>query len=345
MLKRWMALLCLPLSALAGPDGIYEPEVKWQKSDIQVCWERPEQEAAAFTDVEKQEIRDLIQREFTRDRTGIQFVGWGACDPKSKPDVVITTQTHLTVGLTTRWGYIEPSVQGSASMGQGGKLGWRPGMPSRANQSVWGLQSILGVNGFTHREPGPHQVFLYQNRNRETPHAPVNFRLWMTALHEFGHVAGLRHEHARPEALQDPNCALRSQNGSFKKGEPIFGTTQISGPYDPNSIMNYCWLDVLKYLGPRWVHIKDLDALKESGQLPLKISGLKLMMLPRIVDSTLYTLKTDAAPGVDLYQFQVGLSAQDLKAIRCMYVERTADCEQQHPEEYPNRPLSVGTGS
>lgn len=53
------------------------------------------------------------------------------------------------------------------------------------------------------------------------------------AIHEFGHVLGFLHEQDRPDAPSTcPNGEAR------RTGEP--GEGMLLGPYDPDSVMNYC---------------------------------------------------------------------------------------------------------
>lgn len=52
------------------------------------------------------------------------------------------------------------------------------------------------------------------------------------ANHEFGHVLGMLHEQDRPDAPKDLPCEYTSDGGSLNNKE--------IGPYDPNSVMNYC---------------------------------------------------------------------------------------------------------
>ncbi|MFW7377276.1 MAG: hypothetical protein ACOH5I_00530 [Oligoflexus sp.] len=80
-------------------------------------------------------------------------------------------------------------------------------------------------------------------------------------IHEFGHVLGLRHEMNRRD---QNNCSL-DQTGGFGEIDAI----QV-GDYDPQSIMNYCWLDQQNAKNER-VHLSagDLLALEElrAGRL------------------------------------------------------------------------------
>jgi Astacin (Peptidase family M12A) len=66
-----------------------------------------------------------------------------------------------------------------------------------------------------------------------------------SAVHEFGHVLGFNHEHVRPDA--DPPCPERD---SWDNPDPY--SDWVEGPYDLQSIMNYCrtedpWRPFLSY--------------------------------------------------------------------------------------------------
>lgn len=63
----------------------------------------------------------------------------------------------------------------------------------------------------------------------------INKCIVATAVHQFGHVLGFAHEHNRQDVSAD--CGIRTPGGG-----PVFSV----GPYDPNSVMNYCnpnWLN------------------------------------------------------------------------------------------------------
>lgn len=62
----------------------------------------------------------------------------------------------------------------------------------------------------------------------------------MNAIHEFGHAVGLAHEADRPDSV----CAQKTSDNVVKTS---------FGPYDPESIMNYCYNQTIveKRLKPR----------------------------------------------------------------------------------------------
>lgn len=67
-----------------------------------------------------------------------------------------------------------------------------------------------------------------------------------TAIHEFGHMSGIAHEHMRKEVFTDRRCD--SLNKLVKRGVYILAESttlpnddyDLVGNYDPDSIMNYC---------------------------------------------------------------------------------------------------------
>jgi hypothetical protein len=71
------------------------------------------------------------------------------------------------------------------------------------------------------------------------------------AVHEFGHVLGFLHEQDRPEAPE------RCPDGSDQHTQTKVGDGVSLGPYDPNSIMNYC----------SWPPRRELSPLDQAGAL------------------------------------------------------------------------------
>jgi hypothetical protein len=66
--------------------------------------------------------------------------------------------------------------------------------------------------------------------NLRTPLSQYNSNLTYAYIHEFGHALGIQHEQSHPDkATEDSGCT---------DTEALVGT--VVGPYDANSIMNYC---------------------------------------------------------------------------------------------------------
>jgi hypothetical protein len=317
--------------ARGDPTGVYEPYVKWRKPEVTVCWARPRVPEGAFTDSEKAQIQALVQREFSVPRNGIAFIGWFPCNSGRRFDVFIETETDQSA-LSGLAGAINPDerIVGNSEIGEGGELGTRL-VPDDSDAPVClpGFGCTM-KRGFVIRHSLKKRVQLYYDRTQRVPGASPMFRVLFTAVHEFGHLSGLRHEHLRPEARQDPNCSdLIARGKLLSPPEPVFETTTASGPYDPNSIMNYCWRSQLKKWGPRLFELRDPEAFHRAEQEPIRGKGslLQPAEMPWLLDSTLFKVTRDFIPGVDSYEIRLGLSAQDVKAVRCLYfAKKPAGC-------------------
>ncbi len=123
------------------------------------------------------------------------------------------------------------------------------------------------------------------------------------ALHEFGHTAGLRHAHIKiKEVRAHPNCKRLSE--LKLKAEPVFSTTRFAGACDFNSIMNYCYINVL---------------ISRTG-LNFHAKGPEHQI--ELTDPTLYT-STVVNEKKQYNRVSIGLSQLDKKGLECMYVFNT----------------------
>jgi len=216
----------LKSTAFALAPSVFEDSYKWKKTSVSVCWGTVEDFKKVNPDiaenVEKRKISLLkarhleaiqkkVQAEYTTEKTGIEFTGWTACSENPKADIVMLAVNR----------YKEPAQNKKESdhiiLGE-------------ANIGI----SVLGFN-----KPRTGQGSLFLSKSSGSDKITSQEELLMTALHEFGHAAGLRHEHIRPEAQEDKHCKHRYHGRKFPQEE--LKTASVIGSYDPRSIMNYCY--------------------------------------------------------------------------------------------------------
>ena len=99
------------------------------------------------------------------------------------------------------------------------------------------------------------------------------------------------------DAKKDPNC----KKFGVLLGEKEMEKTAIYGPYDPNSIMSYCYLyGITKFTG-----------------LKFEAKNLKKPML--LKDPTLYEISAEARSSKKKISLKIALSAGDLHTLNCLY--------------------------
>ena len=311
-----LSSLILPQSVMAcslDNYGVGEPLVSWTKRSVRVCWLSGAAIDPAFAKNDfspklKNAVQEIVQQEYTLNRTGIEFTGWNECTDLNDDefDLVIFQDDYAAPTNKFVDDFRKTNTEGYAVLGEGSKLETITKTKIGKNMKKY----TITKQGFFKRKKQLPMVYLSYNKAFDKING--NFlsvdELQFTALHELGHVAGLRHEHARPEAKQDPNCSLF---GEFKNEETYHDSTKIYGPYDANSIMNYCWGNTLLGFG----------SLYEK--------------LPNMTDTSLVTptelvkavSKTDSATGektlvktkINGYKIRLGLSQQDVRALQAMY--------------------------
>lgn len=151
----------------------------------------------------RQRIQQWVEAEFTISRVGIQFTGFQECQPDGG-DVI-------AIGFRQGFGN-KPS---NATVG-------RNTPEERLERQPRVLSTYSHVEGWVQLSTS--------DINRET------------VVHEFGHVAGLEHEHLRAGAELDPRCERVSPSTGILRNPVYHSYYAHHGEYDPNSIMNYCYI-------------------------------------------------------------------------------------------------------
>lgn len=294
----------------SSTQSIGHPGTKWNKNEISVCFgnksnwhearildfpgfekDPKEGEALPFTSDQKELIKKTVMDSFSAKQTGIFFKLLSDCDQISQVDVILFRFEKN--GLTPH---------GAATMGF---------------HSSYFCEVTQGIRrcGFKRDEALVRKDFVFIDTGKIAPKINKEEKIKRTLLHEFGHVAGLEHEHARLEfSLKDPNCIL----AGLDRLPPVIreeeGITSLNfSVYDPNSIMNYCFNDTI-------THFVGIEFSLRAGEVPL-IS---------LTDTTLYSVKR--RDEFYDYKLSTNLSRLDKHYLRCLYKYNPVEYEGKcHP--------------
>ena len=199
--RTWLVFLFLLLASNSKAASIYSMSGIWNHPDVEVCFAAKEKRRRHF------ETHELpIDSWPGANRHAVQ--NWVQKDFTSE-----TTGIHFTGWLSCSE---TPNAEIVVFFGAGDER-------DLAGHSMVGPQLRADeLSGY----PRAHSyVWLHeQGINRGN------------VLHEFGHAAGLQHEHPRREAKKDENCFDERVGYGTPAGN------QILGPYDASSVMNYCFL-------------------------------------------------------------------------------------------------------
>jgi len=228
MNKLSILTLLLPI---VGNAAIYEPNALWTKSSIKVCFYDQKKQIKetkysrkkklakkqgfmpGFLDnFEKLAVEKIVKQTFHIDSTHIHFVGWDDCSRSNGNDVIIMKANEVKRFLAKN---IKVKFEGKSSIGQDGI-----------------------IHSYTSTDFGIYE----KNLSKKAVVVLKSFDKF-TVRHEFGHLAGLRHEQANRDVLQDTKCVLKRAGKTFdfrQYAEPLGRTAIIATDYDYKSIMNYC---------------------------------------------------------------------------------------------------------
>lgn len=186
-------------------------EYLWPGATAGVCWEKNLPQVSWD---QHAKIREKIAQAVTEQfgEAGFKFTGWGICEPGSRGIRVESWIPALNMSPT--------------------------GMVQAFGARLDGLSGGLGL------------YVQWDPKAKEKNCQNEEYCIVGTALHEFGHAVGLRHEMNRAGSP----CP-EDQLGGFGGGNQ--GDIPLT-PYDPNSIMNYCALRAASKIG-RWPELSPDD--------------------------------------------------------------------------------------
>lgn len=303
-------LILVSTLTFAMPYGVIESHVKWDKQSVVVCWGEayhhdtmeedllkfyPKSRFKAFPKNLRKAVQDKIQSEYTIDDVGIEYIGWKQCRDEKEFDVIILTSFSSSenfISLKPRF------TAGQSSMGKAHKLVTR----KNKNKRLRGF--------FKSNDSQPHVFLKYLDKQPIT--SPFNMSalnfLKQTALHEFGHLSGLRHEQSHPRSKNDN--VLESEGVNPEK---LYETT-LATSYDPNSIMNYDLTRSLACTSLNFTVNKSQNKrlVKKDGSISIKDGEIN------ILDESLYD-KTVIDSEKTKYKFKIKLSKKDKHSLKCLY--------------------------
>lgn len=261
-------------------NSVVEPYVKWNKSSIKVCWgDATYIDQISLIDADiisdknkiisgsnndstseyKEQIKKIIQQEYQLKKVGIEFIGWEKCplptDENFKSiDLVLLIKTSPPL-FSFNWfkEFLSGTIYGEANIGQNGYYATIPDLEKNKEYKNFLTKFLFKryLKGFYNKDLTKKSfVLLTQiNPTKNWSQARVQTHQQLVALHEFGHIAGMRHEHTRSEIKSDQFCQMIEDQAIFlfasykrPKIEPRLDSSIAYGNYDPYSVMSYCYL-------------------------------------------------------------------------------------------------------
>ncbi|MBC7691033.1 MAG: hypothetical protein H7222_04640 [Methylotenera sp.] len=343
---------------------------KWNKTAVSVCFATTSKDLTdaaykapsttsrfpaeisvkPFTELLRSSAKSAIMATYTSESTGIHFVGWKDCSPSGEPkaDVVLFIGPETSPGIATAGTIGDPAKDVDRN-------------PSGHRQTSICINPLL----FQSTEFPAFERF---SRALDAKLSAADYvkaaggeSFWQKALvHEFGHVAGLYHEHNRSEAESGSvNTAplFESQRKSLIQGTRTESLAKVdqpvpTGAYDFQSAMSYEWRMTKEFAVRTKFFCQKLDQLSASEAMsnPLIRDTLRIYEIsrkdPEAAKGSLNDLFCAGAPYEKLLlSSQMAnrtlLSPGDREALASMYLARPVTGswreEDAHLKEYLGR--------
>lgn len=197
---------------LAGPSSwgsVYSTEYLWPHNKLTTCFADGDGQDLQngplvlkfrkWKKSDKEKVKSWVLSEYSEERTGIHFVGFEDCEDNPVTDVAIFYNQNNKFSSRLFGG-----LDGIASFGT----------------------TLKYHRGFLRGYPMANGYVSISTSGMDKG----------TVIHEFGHIAGLMHEHEHPDAvINEPYCREAVEQGALVGFE--------YDPYDSDSVMNYCKLN------------------------------------------------------------------------------------------------------
>lgn len=201
MMKYLMLLSLLAINSSYA--GVYAYNT-WPHNEVTTCFAIAKYGPAELTgykleliewrESEKLLLRKWVNEEFSSERTGIHFTGFQDCEVTPNADVILFRNKNSKFLSSLTGG-----VSGLGTLG-------------------YDSQGVLEGNPYAHGEV----IISTTGMNKKD------------VTHEFGHIAGLAHEHEHPDAYKyEMNCRYTE-----RLTKPQYNLRYE--PFDRDSVMSYC---------------------------------------------------------------------------------------------------------
>jgi hypothetical protein len=233
-------------------------------------------------------IKNNIMNTYSLAETGISFIGWKNCSTTKNSDVIIYAINDFKIKSQFK------EIPTNSSHFRYEQKQVNNFIKNTTNSSNVALLDSNHIEN----EPQAHLV-IYENNN--TLKLYTDEFLKLNAIHEFGHLAGLRHEDIRKEdAYASKYCQIsldRLKNNYESKGDQ----TAFTSRYDQESIMSYCY----------FLHLADISYYlknEKKDKITQRVSYLNSLDKPDCSLQKQSCLNTN-----------VRLSKADKHALKCLY--------------------------
>jgi hypothetical protein len=311
-----------PHSAFAGTVSL---KYARKNHTVNVCWmtrptlaEYVKNDSSLFSSLdgymrtrEFPQSKKLIQKTITDNyqlsTVGIQFEGWQECP--TQPDLLANMDlvAFVTVG----------GIQNSFT-----SIGTLDPLATKAYADLFSDR----LAKLSTRHQLPSFVLIAACDSCRTTILSVDAQLQFTALHEFGHAAGLLHEDDRIDPATGTDVSAREV-----EGDKIHGNLMTS-KYDRQSIMSYHYLNnIMERIG-EWAMLTPNEYWVSSlPPSPSRTGSMGAFLMPFDQDSDWEDGSVIESVGKNRFHILPKLSAGDEHALQCLYTlsaaERALTCD------------------
>jgi hypothetical protein len=283
---------------------------RWTKNEIKVCWLNEVASNVYFfafsspsgltahprLSLVKKIIKTAVSENFTLEDTGVSFIDWNECP------VSFSEMLNYDFVINLNYSPYATDMSGSSTVGNA--------VPSQI------IRQHPEVESIGKKIPGYINLSLCDSCDDIA--ATFSDMLTLTALHEFGHAAGLEHEDVHP------NCPGRIYRhfGSWDK-------TDFVSEFDSQSVMSYGYFFSIQFrLGTKLLLNEDSTFTSDYWKALSKKRKSEINEWMHKAPWPSLSFWKDRTLLSDKYEIIPKLSMGDRHALRCLFKYSIAEYKQ-----------------